>query len=150
MVLRTSHKITFLSHFYFSMQILLSRYAKAGKAYMPMKEAFHVSKSILEALSHVHSKGIVHRDVKSSNILVDLDVNCENCMPIVKLCDFDSAVPLSSSAAHTCYLAHRGVPPVEVCVGTPRWMAPEVFQAIYSQQAYSLVSFFLKTGCLLF
>jgi serine/threonine protein kinase len=122
------------------MQNLLSRYAKTSQAYMPMKEAAHVSKAILDALSHVHSKGIMHRDIKSSNILVDIEGNSEDCMPIVKLCDFDSAIPLSSSAAHTCYLAHRGVPPVEACVGTPRWMAPEVFQAIYSQQAYGLVS----------
>lgn len=134
----------------FSLEAVLTRYAKEGRAHMPIKQAAYVSKAIIHALSFVHSKGIVHRDIKSSNVLVDLDEKWEDGTPSVKLCDFDSAVPLSSSSAHTCYLAHLGIPPVEVCVGTPRWMAPEVFRAMYSQRPYGLEADMWSFGCLLF
>ena len=109
---------------------------------MSPKLACQVARNVACGLGLLHSKGIVHRDVKSSNVLIDLDsTEGPDGGPLVKLCDFDSAVPLSSSSAHTCYLAHRGVPPVDVCVGTPRWIAPEVLRAMYGRHSYGLVSF---------
>ncbi|MCO5554713.1 hypothetical protein L7F22_008247 [Adiantum nelumboides] len=133
-----------------SLEMVLASYATDGQAHMPVKLAAFVSKAVVLALSFVHSKGIVHRDVKSSNVLVDLEGNWVASAPPVKLCDFDSAVPLASSSAHTCYLAHRGIPPVEVCVGTPRWMAPEVFQAMYSKRPYAAEADMWSFGCLIF
>lgn len=133
-----------------SLEMVLASYAKDGRTHMPVKQAAYISKAVVHALSFVHSKGIVHRDIKSSNVLVDLEGNWTASAPPVKLCDFDSAVPLASSSAHTCYLAHRGIPPVEVCVGTPRWMAPEVFQAMYSKQSYGLEADMWSFGCLIF
>ncbi|KAI5068580.1 hypothetical protein GOP47_0016925 [Adiantum capillus-veneris] len=133
-----------------SLEIVLASYATDGQAHMPIKQAAFVSKAVAHALSFVHSKGIVHRDIKSSNVLIDLEGNWVASAPPVKLCDFDSAVPLASSSAHTCYLAHRGIPPVEVCVGTPRWMAPEVFQAMYSKRPYGTEADMWSFGCLIF
>eukprot|EP00250_Pteridium_aquilinum_P000218 c10242_g1_i2 orf=202-4080(-) len=133
-----------------SLEMVLSRYAEEGRTHMPIKEAAYISKAVVHALSFVHSKGIVHRDIKSSNVLVDLNGEWDTSTPPVKLCDFDSAVPISSSSAHTCYLAHRGIPPAEVCVGTPRWMAPEVFQAMYNQRPYGLEADMWSFGCLIF
>ncbi|MCO5612595.1 hypothetical protein L7F22_066863 [Adiantum nelumboides] len=133
-----------------SLEMVLASYSTDGQAHMPVKLAAFVSKAVVLALSFVHSKGIVHRDIKSSNVLVDLEGNWVASAPPVKLCDFDSAVPLASSSAHTCYLAHRGIPPVEVCVGTPRWMAPEVFQAMYSKRPYAAEADMWSFGCLIF
>jgi serine/threonine protein kinase len=115
---------------------------KKGKSHMPPKLALHIARNVACALSVLHSNKIIHRDIKSSNVLIDLDATQESYIstPVVKLCDFDSAVPLLSSAAHTCYLAHRGVPSANVCVGTPRWIAPEVLRAMYALHSYGLVS----------
>lgn len=122
------------------MQGMIKKLAKEGNPFMSPRLACQVARDVACALGLLHSKGILHRDVKSSNVLVDMDsTQGPDGGPLVKLCDFDSAVPLSSSAAHTCYLAHRGVPPVNVCVGTPRWIAPEVLQAMYGRHPYGLV-----------
>lgn len=123
-------------------QGVLQKLAQKGQTHMSPKLACQVARNVACGLGLLHSKGIVHRDVKSSNVLIDLDsTEGPDGGPLVKLCDFDSAVPLSSSSAHTCYLAHRGVPPVDVCVGTPRWLAPEVLRAMYGRHSYGLVSF---------
>lgn len=75
----------------------------------------------------------------SSFYLIDLDSKRIDGSPVVKLCDFDRAVPLMSYL-HTCCIAHHGIHPPDVCVGTPRWMAPEVLKAMHGQHRYGLVS----------
>ncbi|EOA27057.1 hypothetical protein CARUB_v10023152mg [Capsella rubella] len=68
---------------------------------------------LVSALSHLHSNGIVHCDVKSKNVLVF------NGGSSVKLADFGSAVELEKS---TVQVAPRG---------SPLWMAPEVIRSEY-------------------
>lgn len=131
-----------------SLEVVFARYAEEGRTYLPAKEAVYIARDIVHALCFVHSRGILHRDIKSSNVLVNLQGD-QGDAPLAKLCDFDSAVPLSSSSSHSCYVAHRGVPPAEVCVGTPRWMAPEVFRAMYSRHPYGLEADIWSFGCLL-
>lgn len=101
--------------------------------------ALFIAQDVAAALAELHSKHIMHRDIKSENILIDLDRMKADGKPIVKLCDFDRAVPLRSFS-HTCCIAHRGIPAPNVCVGTPRWMAPEVLRAMHKPNLYGLVS----------
>ncbi len=116
-----------------AMQDLLQDMAIKGQTSMPTKLACQVARNLACALAWLHSKGILHRDVKSSNVLIDIDAKqSPDGGPIVKLCDFDRAVPLSSSAVHTCYLAHRGVPAAD-------WIAPEVLRAMYGRHPYGFV-----------
>ncbi|KAL2642961.1 hypothetical protein R1flu_010548 [Riccia fluitans] len=63
------------------------------------------TRAIVEALHHLHDKGIVHGDVKADNILVGING--------IKLCDFGGSKLLN----HDSHRAMRGTPP---------WMAPEV------------------------
>ncbi|XP_038893928.1 mitogen-activated protein kinase kinase kinase 18-like [Benincasa hispida] len=70
------------------------------------------TRCLVSALSYIHSKGIVHCDVKGRNILIGLNPR------VVKLADFGSAIELSR-AGDRCLgsIAPRG---------SPLWMAPEV------------------------
>lgn len=97
-----------------------------------------IAKDVACALVELHSKHIIHRDIKSENILVDLDKKRADGTSVVKLCDFDRAVPLRSYL-HTCCIAHIGTHQADVCVGTPRWMAPEVLRAMHKRNIYGLV-----------
>jgi eukaryotic-like serine/threonine-protein kinase len=85
-----------------------ARLAREGP--LPAAEAAHIARAVAEALYHAHRRGVVHRDVKPSNILLDGDGRA-------RLGDFGIARSLEASAER---LTLTGT-----VVGTPRYMAPE-------------------------
>ena len=71
--------------------ITLKQYMQK-KGALSWKEALHFATQIARALSHAHSKGIVHRDIKPQNIMVVKDGN-------IKVADFGIAHLQSESGA---------------------------------------------------
>ncbi|PSS33833.1 Mitogen-activated protein kinase kinase kinase [Actinidia chinensis var. chinensis] len=126
----------------------LEKLSRTGEKHVGVKLALYIARDVICALMELHSKHIIHRDIKSENILIDLDRRRPDGTPVVKLCDFDRAVPLRS-CLHSCCIAHTGIPPPNVCVGTPRWMAPEVFRAMHKPDMYGLEVDIWSFGCLL-
>ncbi|PNT15386.2 hypothetical protein POPTR_010G081400v4 [Populus trichocarpa] len=131
-----------------SLKNYVEELSKTGEKHVPVEMALCIARDVACALAEIHSKDIIHRDIKSENILIDLDNKRADGMPLVKLCDFDRAVPLRS-LLHTCCIAHRGIAPPDVCVGTPRWMAPEVLRAMDKRSTYGLEVDIWSYGCLL-
>ena len=74
---------------------------------LPPDKAAHVVVQVCHALQYAHGQGVVHRDVKSSNIMVDDAWH-------VKLTDFGVARVIDNQSAQT-----------GVLVGTPAYMSPE-------------------------
>lgn len=78
------------------------------KGRLKIDEAVNIIAPISEALNYAHNKGIIHRDIKSSNIIITLDGR-----PV--LTDFGIA-----HAASTTKLTQSGM-----VIGTPDYMSPE-------------------------
>ncbi|KAL6971672.1 hypothetical protein U1Q18_031352 [Sarracenia purpurea var. burkii] len=131
-----------------SLKNYLEKLSGAGEKHVSLELALHIARDVAFALVELHSKHIIHRDIKSENILIDLDRRRADGTPIVKLCDFDRSIPLRSYL-HSCCIAHTGIPPPNICVGTPRWMAPEVFRAMHKPDMYGLEVDIWSFGCLL-
>ena len=65
----------------------LKQYIKQNsvdKVKIPDKDAAHIMRSIMKAVSYIHERGIIHRDLKTANILID-DVSD---FSTIKLIDF--------------------------------------------------------------
>ncbi len=77
-----------------------------------IKEVLRVIESVARALHHAHSCGVVHRDVKPQNIMIDRDGRAV-------LLDFG----LARDEAHAASLTRTGA----VC-GTPQYLPPEVLR----------------------
>ena len=74
---------------------------------LPPARAVHVMLQVCRALEYAHAQGVVHRDIKTSNIMVDARWNA-------KLTDFGVARILDKPTGET-----------KMMIGTPAYMAPE-------------------------
>jgi eukaryotic-like serine/threonine-protein kinase len=77
--------------------------------------AARLAAEVAEALYHAHQRGIIHRDVKPANILVEAGSGR------ARLIDF--------GIAHSLELAAQPLTQTGIALGTPRYMAPEQLAA---------------------
>jgi len=77
---------------------------------------------ILEALVYLHSKGIVHGDIKLENLLLNTNEDQERPVPTVKLCDFGLSRLLDKNTGKFF---------MEFPVGSMSYMAPEIKAKAY-------------------
>ena len=77
---------------------------------LPVPEAVRIAREVAEALDHAHRQGVVHRDVKPANVLL------QDGRPVVA--DFGIALAVSEAGAGR--LTETGL-----SVGTPHYMSPE-------------------------
>ena len=81
------------------------------------EDARTVMAGVLRGVSYLHSKGVMHRDIKLENILL---ANCRHDMSKVKIIDMGFAKKLSGPGATT------GAEAINTVSGTPLYFAPEL------------------------
>jgi serine/threonine protein kinase len=91
-----------------------------------LKTALKYFKQILSALAFAHQKSVIHRDIRPSNILINLEDD-------VKIADFGTSTLLQEKQFATTK------------IGSPPYMAPEQFEgkAVFASDIYS-------AGCLFY
>ncbi|GMN98586.1 Stk1 family PASTA domain-containing Ser/Thr kinase [Parageobacillus thermoglucosidasius] len=105
---------------------------------LPVPKALHIMEQLTSAIAHAHENGIIHRDIKPQNILMDENGN-------VKVTDFGIAVALSSTT----------ITQTNSVLGSVHYLSPEQGRggiATEKSDIYSLgiVMFELVTGRLPF
>ncbi|KAG9099138.1 hypothetical protein FS749_002041 [Ceratobasidium sp. UAMH 11750] len=78
----------------------------------PEAERWALCTQVAEGLEYIHSIGMIHGDLKASNILISIE-------GVVKLGDFGNSVLADYSLVFSVSNIAGG--------GTTRWMAPELF-----------------------
>ncbi len=112
----------------------LSDFMETG--YLNLEQSAKIIDQITSALQYAHDAGVIHRDVKPSNILIDEDGNAW-------LSDFGFAY------VHDASLSLTG----SALIGTPAYMAPEIVSGksvtpASDQYSLAVVLYNLSTGCL--
>ena len=82
----------------------------AQKGGMPLPVLRYYAQQLMEGIQYMHSRGVVHRDLKCENILLDKDYN-------LKIADFGFCGPVYAEDKSGFSTYH---------VGTPGYTAPEI------------------------
>jgi len=85
--------------------------------------AVTIAKQVAEGLAEAHRLGVIHRDLKPGNIMIDRDGNA-------RIMDFGIARSLKS----------KGITGAGVIVGTPEYMSPEQVEGLEVDQGSDLYS----------
>jgi len=80
------------------------------------RERLEIFIPVCRAIQHAHQKGIIHRDVKPSNILVAL----QDGKPVPKIIDFGIAKATNQRLTEKTVFTQQGY-----LIGTPDYMSPE-------------------------
>ena len=75
---------------------------------LPIGKSISIASQICDGLAEAHSQGVVHRDLKSNNIMIDKEGN-------VRIMDFGIARSLT----------RKSITDKDVMIGTPKYMSPE-------------------------
>lgn len=97
----------------------------AREGQLPALKTLEISAGVLAALDYYHQKGLVHRDVKPSNIIISED-------EIIRLVDFGIAKDLGE---------FNNITLVNSNIGTPEYVSPEMAnseETDYRSDFYSL------------
>jgi serine/threonine protein kinase len=113
---------------------------------IPWPVVWRVVDDVLGALAHAHARGVIHGDLKPSNVL--LHVPPDGGEPVVHVLDLGLAWLLADRVDHRLDGGRAAEPTVRSGAGTPGWMAPEQirFAAPHVGPATDLYSL----GCILF
>ncbi len=122
-------------HVYLAMELLdgepLSAKLAARPAGLPTESVVRYGLQIAAALSHSHEKHVIHRDLKTSNVIVLQDGR-------VKVLDFGVARRALDLAGEGTSTLTAGLTQTGAIVGTPRYLAPEVLRGMAADERSDL------------
>jgi tRNA A-37 threonylcarbamoyl transferase component Bud32 len=94
----------------------LDRYLTDHGGRLPLRKAVYFIFQLCSALQHAHDRGVIHRDLKPDNLMVEIDPQGAHVKERIKILDFGIAKVVSS----TVDMTGSGIQ-----MGTPTYMAPE-------------------------
>ena len=90
---------------------------------LTMGTAISIAKQICEGLTEAHRLGVIHRDIKPPNIMIDKEGS-------VRILDFGIARSLKT----------KGITDAGVMIGTPEYMSPEQVEGLKADQRSDIYS----------
>lgn len=89
---------------------------------LPVGEVLALTEQLVRGLRFAHGQGVVHRDMKPSNVMLLSDDLYGRSAPVLKILDFGTSKAVDNSVhrASSTRLTQEGY-----VVGTPEYMAPE-------------------------
>ena len=90
-----------------------------GEAPMPAPRVMNLTRQLLEGLYHAHEAGLIHRDFKPENVIVEKDAHG---VEVPRIVDFGIAILREGGSGPD---AHGRLTTNGLVLGTPHYMAPE-------------------------
>ncbi len=131
--IRESDNVAFITMAYAPNGSLREKYPYPPGTRLPLTTVVLYVQQVAAALQYAHEQGVIHRDIKPHNLLLDANNT-------VLLSDFG----IASSAATSTFIPAEGEQGVKIAAGTWAYMAPEQFQGrpaspASDQYAFALV-----------